>query len=191
MIITHEREKLIQAISFFAHHTRKLGKTKLFKLLYFLDFEHFKQTGRSVTGLTYNAWPMGPVPVSLFNEIEAPSKDLTDAVHIEKKSIQGGEMLKIAPKGDFSGSLFSKREMRLLTSLAKEYRDMTADEMIEATHLENLPWHQIYNKEGRKQAEIPYDLAVRSDERDFILRVAKERKELLESLSDEPGISIL
>ncbi|RUW60178.1 Panacea domain-containing protein [Mesorhizobium sp. M7A.F.Ca.US.008.03.1.1] len=190
MIVTHEREKLIQAISFFALHTRKLGKTKLFKLLYFLDFEHFKQTGRSVTGLTYNAWPKGPVPVALYNEIEAPSDDLAAAIQFEKKEIQNGEMLTVTPKRVFSSDLFSAREMRLLRGLAQEFKDKTADEMVEATHLENMPWDQIYNKEGKKQAEIPYALAVRSDEREDVLRVAKERKELLESLSDESGIGI-
>jgi uncharacterized phage-associated protein len=84
VIITHEREKLIQAINFFARNTRKCGKTKLFKLLYFLDFEHFKLTGRSVTGLSYNAWKMGPVPVALFNEIEQPGDDLAKVVQFRE-----------------------------------------------------------------------------------------------------------
>src|SRR3990172_2038157 len=42
MLLSHEREKLINAIIFFADNTRFLGKTKLCKLLYFLDFGHFK-----------------------------------------------------------------------------------------------------------------------------------------------------
>lgn len=60
MLITHEREKLINAIIFFANHTKHLGKIKLFKLLYLLDFEHFRQTGQNVTGLDYRAWKFGP-----------------------------------------------------------------------------------------------------------------------------------
>ncbi|MBV5275047.1 MAG: DUF4065 domain-containing protein [Lamprocystis purpurea] len=28
-----------------------------------LDFEDFRQTGRSVTGLDYQVWKFGPVPV--------------------------------------------------------------------------------------------------------------------------------
>ncbi len=38
-----------------------LGKIKLLKLLYSLDFCHFKQTGMSVTGIDYFAWEMGLV----------------------------------------------------------------------------------------------------------------------------------
>lgn len=191
MIITHEREKLIHAIIFFANHTRKLGKTKLCKLLYFLDFEHFKQTGRSVTGLTYNAWKMGPVPVSLYDEIDKPSADLAAAVNFQPKETQDGQMLAVNAKEPFKRALFSKRELALLESLAKEYRDANADRMVEATHLENMPWHQIYEVEGKKQAPIPYDLAVRKDEKDSILRIAKERDELLKSLSNESGIRFL
>jgi hypothetical protein len=54
--------------------------------------------------------------------------------------------------------------------------------MVEATHLENLPWHRIYEEEGRRQEEIPYELSVRQDERDAVLRVANERMELLDRL---------
>ena len=68
MLINSERQKLIHAIIYFASNTRACSKIKMFKLLYFLDFEHFKTTGRSVTGLKYSAWKFGPVPTSLVSE---------------------------------------------------------------------------------------------------------------------------
>ena len=182
MLILHEREKLIQAINFFVRNTRKCGKVKLYKLLYFLDFEHFKQTGRSVTGLKYNAWPKGPVPVDLHNELDEPSDDLQGAFDFGARAVGDGWMLKITPKSDFSDRNFSQREMTLLKNLTAEYRDADADSMIEATHLENLPWDQIYVKQGKKQHEIPYSLALRPDESAALLRVAGERDELLEKL---------
>lgn len=40
-LLSHEREKLINVIIFFANYTPFLGKTKLCKLLYFLDFGQF------------------------------------------------------------------------------------------------------------------------------------------------------
>jgi uncharacterized phage-associated protein len=66
-----------------------------------------------------------------------------------------------------------------MAALAEEYRDANADEMIEATHLENKPWDKIYNQEGKKQQRIPYELAIRPDEVDEIKRVSQDRKELL------------
>lgn len=183
LIVSHDREKMIQAIIFFVLNTRKCGKTKLYKLLYFLDFEHFKQTGRSVTGLVYFAWPKGPVPVQLHNEIESPPDDLSSAFDIDSRDLKnGGTMLAIKPKIDFDPNNFSGREISLLKRLAKEYFSADAESMVEATHLENLPWHKIYNEQGSKQSEIPYELAIRPDERDLVLHVASERKELLERL---------
>lgn len=79
MLITHNREKLINTIIYFANKVDKCGKVKLFKLLYFLDFEHYKLTGRSVTGLDYYAWKMGPVPVALYDEMESPEPDMAKA----------------------------------------------------------------------------------------------------------------
>ena len=53
MIVTHHREKLINAIIYFAEKTRYCGKTKLLKLMYFFDFTHFKQTGE-ILSLPYD-----------------------------------------------------------------------------------------------------------------------------------------
>lgn len=184
MLITHEREKLIQAIIFFVNNTRHCHKIKLFKLLYFLDFEHFKDTGRSVTGSDYSAWPKGPVPVDLMAEIDLPQPDLAASVEFTSAPIRQGKqvMLVIEPKIQFNGQNFTKREFKLMQRLAEEYRDTLADDMIEATHLENMPWDKVYNQQGGRQQRIPYELAVRAQEAEAILRVAQERKELMECL---------
>lgn len=181
MLVSHEREKLINAIIYFANHTRFLGKTKLCKLLYFLDFEHFKETGRSVTGMEYFAWKMGPVPVDLYEEVDMPEPDMADRVEfIEKPTRRGSPMLVVRPISDFDDAHFTKRELRIMRSLADEYRDTQAENMIEATHLENQPWHKIYVEEGRRQEHIPYDLALRRQEAEAMHDVIAERQAFVE-----------
>jgi len=184
MLITHDREKLIQSIIFFVQNTKNCGKVKLFKLLYFLDFEHFRDTGRSVTGLTYSAWPMGPVPVDLFAEIETPQPDLAEALHFKETPIRGGRqtMLTVTPQIQFSDRHFTKRELAHMKRLADRYKASLSDDMVEATHLENLPWDKVYSQPGGHQKPIPYELAVRSQEAAEVMRIAAERKELLEHL---------
>jgi hypothetical protein len=49
-------EKLINSILYFIKKVKYPGKTKICKLLFNLDFTHFKETGKSVTGLNYYAW---------------------------------------------------------------------------------------------------------------------------------------
>ncbi len=103
MINTHHREKQINAVIYFARNTKICGKTKLMKLLYFLDFKHFKQTGKSVTGLNYFAWRMGPVPRELFDEINSGMKpDLAKAIEIE--AIE--KFQKIHPRQHFNSDFF-------------------------------------------------------------------------------------
>lgn len=183
MLITHEREKLIQVIIYFAKNTRFCGKIKLFKLLYFLDFEHYKSTGRNVTGLEYSAWKMGPVPTSLFDEIESPDPDFAAAIRISEIATNHGKpMLSFKPILEFSSELFSKRELNLLDRLAKEYQEAKSDDMIEATHLENMPWDKVFNKQASPQAHIPYEYALQVNEKDEMLKIINDREEMIKAL---------
>lgn len=186
MLIDRSREKLINVIVFFATNVKHCGKTKLFKLLYFLDFQHFKEIGRSVTGLSYFAWQNGPVPVKLNEELEKPQTDLTQAVKIEDIPLPEDKkpMMFFTPKIEFYKGCFSKREFKIMTTLADEYKNSTAEEMIEATHLEKQPWHQVYEVEGRKLAPIPYELAINHDQRDVMKEIIAERQEMLTNYSD-------
>lgn len=183
MLINHDREKLINAIIYFSTNTLHFHKIKLFKLLYFMDFEHFKQTGRPVTGLDYFAWPKGPVPVSLFDEIETPREDMTERVLFREIPIKQGKMLEVVPLAKFDSSYFSKRELKILESLSKEFYETLAEDMIEATHLENQPWHKIYNELNQKQQLIPYELAIRKQELAEVSELTKEREELIKHFS--------
>lgn len=185
MLITHDREKLIQAIIYFAGNTRFFGKIKMFKLLYFLDFEHYKVTGRSVTGLKYSAWKMGPVPTALFDELESPEPDFASAINLSEISTYNGlgrPMLSITSNIKFSNELFSRRELKLMQELVSEYRESKSDDMIEATHLENMPWDKVFNQQSSPQAEIPYEYALQINEREEMLKIIQERTELLEAI---------
>lgn len=159
MIITHHREKLVNAMVYFATHTRYCGKTKLLKLLYFLDFCHFKQTGKSVTGLRYFAWEMGPVPRDLFEELSGRMMpDMKAAIHeLPEEGFQ-----QIRPRKEFDGQYFSKRETKLLEDLCFVFQDAKADTMVEVTHLRNEPWDRTLKEKGEFQ-EIDYMLAIDSE----------------------------
>lgn len=173
MIATHHREKLINAILYFSTHTQFCGKTKLLKLLYFLDFRHFKKTGKSVTGLNYFAWKMGPVPRDLFEELSHGMRpDLKAAIHqLPEEGFQ-----KIQPKKRFDDQYFSKNEMNLLKELSYIFENAKADEMIEATHLKNEPWDRTFRHKGEFK-EIDYLLSVDGDGDSLSYEEAKDRME--------------
>lgn len=191
MIIDKSQEKLIQAIIFFVLNTKNCFKVKLFKLLYFLDFQHYQEVGRSVTSLEYFAWKMGPVPVTLFNEIKNMDSKLTEYVDIAKGNYGWDrEFLKFTPKIPFNPKIFSKRELKIMKALSDKHYGHIADQMIEETHLENLPWHQVFNIQGNRQKVIPYEYALKKSEQDIVQKLADERIEMKENY-DKAGNSSL
>ena len=159
IFIEHTREKEINAIIFFVKNTKRCGKTKLFKLLYFLDFIHFKQTAKSVTGLIYNAWQWGPAPADLFNELETPRADLQKYLFIPKT--ERGEFFQIRVKKGvkFDPKYFSKRELKIMTQVAEIFYEAFAADMVRVTHLPNDPWDITIKSKG-EFAEIDYMLSI-------------------------------
>jgi uncharacterized phage-associated protein len=177
MIRTYYREKLINAIVYFASHTQKCGMTKLMKLLFFLDFAHFKQTGKSVTGMEYFAWKRGPVPQVLWFELTKEMKpDMASAVGI----IPCDNFKKIIAKDKFNSDFFTKREMKLLQDIAEIFYDTAADLTVEVAHLPNEPWHRTLMEKGEKK-RIDFLLAV--DDKPGSLTYA-EAKQRMEEIAD-------
>lgn len=173
MIITRHREKLINAIIYFAKQTKHCGKTKLLKLLYFLDFYHFKQTAKSVTGLEYFAWEQGPVPKELFEELSGNMRaDLKDAIRLPSTE----DFQKIVPKKKFNEDYFTNREKKLLKDLSDVFRDAKAEEMVEVSHLRNEPWDKTLKEKGPRQ-KIDYMLSIDDEENSLSYNEAKERME--------------
>lgn len=185
MIINHDREKLVEVVLFFAANVRKLGKTKLYKLLYFLDFKHYRDTGRPVTGLDYFAWPKGPVPKALQEELKTPASDWQGRVSFTETQTARGIMLAVKALSNFNPDHFSKRELRLLQQLADEFKHADADSMVEATHLENQPWHEIYEVQKAKQQNIPYSLALRKQDDTEMQTHVVARAEFIDAFSHE------
>lgn len=181
MLISHDREKLVQAIIFFARNTKHCGKTKLFKLLYLLDFHHFRATGRSVTGLDYRAWQLGPVPFQLVQEWDAFEPDLAAAIKIVPEQVFDYDRLRVEAKVPFDGRHFTKRELTLMEELAARHREELTKPLVGLTHEERGPWDKIWDSGRGNDARIPYALAVPDDDpnREAILKAASEYEALL------------
>lgn len=159
-----QREKLLNAIIFFAKNTRHCHKLKLLKLLFLLDFEMFRKTGKATTGLSYFAWPKGPVARELFEELDAPREDMRAVVLITSASKVnsdfGNDAMVFKPLRAFDEGCFTPRELKEMTRLAEIYKDAYAQTMTDLTHKRGTPWQQVYEVEKRPQALIPYALAL-------------------------------
>lgn len=189
------REKLLNAILYFAANVKNPSKVKIFKLLYFLDFEHFKQTGRSVTDLDYYAYDFGPVPKELYQEIgnNEPPDDFSPFFDIvefasEETGKKGG-MFKAKQKANLK--VFSPREQEILKRLVEIYQDVDAKLISEVSHLKNHPWDKTRKEKGRLE-KIDYALAIDKEAKislEDALNFLKERKEMLNNFPLKPTIS--
>jgi uncharacterized phage-associated protein len=185
MLISRHREKLIQAIVYLAANTKYCGKVKLFKLLYLLDFWHFRETGRSVTGLEYRAWKMGPVPLELMQEWEQLEPDLAAAIDIVPEKVIDHIRERVVPKVQFDESPFTHRELRLLREISERFRDELTKPLIGFTHEDRGPWDKIWDSGRGNNERIPYALAVSDSDpnREAILEAAREHEGIIAGAS--------
>jgi uncharacterized phage-associated protein len=167
-MIDIQKEKLANAILYFVKNTKNCGKTKLFKLLYFLDFLHFKRYGTTVTGLDYYTWPKGPVPQKLYSEFaeEDGSEIYKDFFKIIRKTDPDDPKqfysFRFIPKAQFNHKIFSPRELKIMEEVAFQFKNSSASEISEISHLKNKPWYKTKESKGMKKL-IDYELAIDED----------------------------
>jgi len=138
--INYSEEKLQQVIVYFLEHINNvhLGRTKLMKLLYFVDFDHQEAHGHSVTGATYRKLPHGPYPdkiENLIKKMETAGK--VRQVNVEHKGFTQTRLLTLGAK--FDPAKFSGAELQTLERVAADWADATAAQIEAATHRE-APW---------------------------------------------------
>ena len=148
-------QKMHAAIQFFCRNIKNqsLGRTKLAKLLYYVDFDHFEQYDRPVTGATYKHYPMGPYPQEMMSEI----KQLRNTGQLEETEQASGPypqyLYTVPPDATVDLGIFETSELQTLIDVANKWQQLSATELVAATHGE-APWIAT---EDRKV--IPYEYA--------------------------------
>jgi putative zinc finger/helix-turn-helix YgiT family protein len=141
--------KLSNIILYFTKNIPKVSKTKLMKLLFYLDFKNYKEYGLSVSGIVYQHLPYGPVPFHHWLMLDT----LTENKIIELKPFDNYEGEYLEPISDLDLSLFSPEELETLESVTGFFRDFSAVEISNYSHEE-----EAYLKTGDRDF-ISYDFA--------------------------------
>lgn len=175
-------EKLLNSILYFSKNVNYFGKTKLYKLLFNVDFMHFKETGFSITGLNYFAWEKGPVPYTLYNKLKNDKlpeefKDYIKIVKMGKNKI----IHKILPKSEPDMSVFSKREKIILKKVAEYFKNYRANKVSEISHLKGKPWERTRKHKGGSK-KIDYILSIDSSPESISKEEAIEKQNMVEEM---------
>lgn len=155
--------KLKALLLYFSNNTDTifLGKVKLMKLFYFLDFMHVKEYGTPVTYDTYIKLEYGPIPSTIKNLIDTATEEidiseLADTIHFEKPT--GTQMIRVLPNRPFLQSdegYFSDTELDMLKKVCMRFGNKNTKFIVDASHNE-APW-----KATTFLDEIPYTLAAK------------------------------
>lgn len=131
------------------------GKKKLAKLLYYADFDRyeFKESAKAITGDTYLAWKMGPVPRH-YTEVLARlfKKGLIKTSSVESANNYLPTEVYTATK-DADMSVFDQEDKLILDRVVRKYGGLTGKQLEDLTHAE-APFIATEQSE-----EIAYDLA--------------------------------
>ena len=154
-----ELEKILQMIVFFTEKIQP-WKTKLNKLLFYADFLHFKKNGISISGATYKAIQMGPVPKNFGGLFDyAASQEYVDVLYYEFDKGSMGEQFKPNPKTTFNHTLFNSTELNLLHQVAERFAKTPTTEIVKISHQEPA-W--LNNVEGFRSISYKYAFELKS-----------------------------
>lgn len=158
--------KLKAIILFFCENTDRkfLGKVKLMKLFYFLDFMHLKAYGAPITYDTYVNLEHGPIPSAIKNLVDTAYDDVDNSILADTISFEtpeGTKMCRVIPLRKFSEKdkkYFSESELETIKKVCMRFGDKNTKFIEDASHNE-APW-----RETRLLDKIPYSLAAKDND---------------------------
>lgn len=154
-----QKYKLSQIIKYFIVNTNKLSKTKLYKLLFFMDFEHIKAQGFSVTGLDYKALKYGPVPTDIMDDINDPLSNDVFKKQFNYIVDDNDNNYFVTKDEEVDTLVLTRNQLKIMERIAFIYKDVTAGEISDISHQREMPW-EITKKEKGLNSKIDFHLAL-------------------------------
>lgn len=123
------KEKLFNILKVFLDKNISLTKTKVAKLLFYVDFLMFKKYDKSITGLAYFHMPYGALPLS-YDQIYRYS-NLKIVVEYE------GDKEKQIINEVISKDCLTREEINVVLEVASKFKDINTSEIVEYMHKED------------------------------------------------------
>lgn len=134
-----------------------IGKTVIYKLLYFIDFDYYEKFEKQLIGLTYFKNHYGPAPrefAMVIDKLEREGK-----IESVKSTFFNKDQKKFLPHISPDLSILNGQELDMINDVLDRYSDKFAGELSDMTH-RDVPW--LVSKHGE---DIDYEYAFyRKDE---------------------------
>ena len=145
-------QELVLYLSVLSEGDPRFSKTKLYKLLFNVDFRAYRELGRSITDQEYRKLPRGPVPADAAAALAELHRQ--KALWIRETPYFNYSQQKPLALRSADLSSFSGPEVSLIDRLVLEFWDRSAKEMSDLSH-EFIGWKAV-----EWGAPIPYDMAL-------------------------------
>lgn len=126
------------------------GRTVLYKLLYFADFDFYELYEKPITGESYRKIPRGPAP-SHINELLDSLKREKKIKHIRTR-YYGKLQDRYIPTVEPDLSKLTAEEVKVISEVVRKLSDMNAKQISEYSH-DDIPF-----KSTSEKAIIDYEL---------------------------------
>jgi len=114
-----------------------IGETVIYKLLYFIDFDHYEKHEEQLIGATYIKNTYGPTPVEFKKIVDKMIKD-KDIVRVAKKYFSFPQTKYLPLRKPDLGELKAS-EKELIDDVLCRLSDMNASQISEYSH-NDVPW---------------------------------------------------
>lgn len=152
---TFDYNKYAAVVVWLCQNVDLVTATKLYKLLFYVDFLYFRIFTCSLTGAMYSKMPYGPVPYGyhiLRTELEAD-----DFISVNERTFQNkntGEVFIPGPNSDKVEYKLSDDELKVLEFVCAEIGSLTPNDIKNKSH------HEFAYKDTEYKAIISYEKAL-------------------------------
>jgi len=119
-----------------------VGKTVLYKLSYFSDFDFYELYGRPLTGMSYRKIAHGPAPIKFEEVLDEMIKN--DEIRMFDTEYKGKNQIRFIPTNK-DGSLTTE-ERQVVNNVISRLSDMNATQISNYSH-DDAPWLLTTDKE--------------------------------------------
>lgn len=123
---------VVDVIRYFANSAwvNSLYKVKLMKMLWYADALSYKRRGHAITGMVYQALPMGAVPIAHDSIIDL------SGIHYEEIEMGDGTAYRFLPTENQAYSYLTAEDTQILDAVIRRFGKASKDEIVNAMHKE-------------------------------------------------------
>lgn len=149
-----EYPRYLAVVVWLTQHVPVVTATSLNKLLFYVDYLHYKSEAVSLTGAAYRRVQHGPVPAA-YGDLQQRMEleGVIDVQEVQYKNGRTGLEIRPGPKADAVDLTFSPRELKILEAVAATFETLTPTQIRDRSHAESA-W-----KDTEDRTLISYDKA--------------------------------